>query len=503
MAEKAQAAPQGRRYVGTAETVGFIMYEGAREVSIRPDGEWVDRILAIRKGTQALWGLPMAAWDIINDVFLAALVEKTRTRFGKFRPYLILYPLYGLPMNLLLLALPYIFWDTGDTYLPKVLAYVAMSMFNELTGTIGEMARVGMMANITPDPQERLSLITKSKFLAFGSSLPKQIFEVTRDIVSRNTKVSALQVNMNMRRMFTVFGLITMTLSCGLSLYFAVVSKERVVASDAAKEKPPTIRESLKALTNNRPLFMVMLSEILGGVTVRSQYGVYVNSILNFTNFGNVFGLPGGIVSTLSYTYVNKLRARYSSKTLWIASQNLHKPIIIAIYFFGMIRTKTPGKGNGIYRMYAHLWPMIGAYCIDDLVYMALYGTKQVIPEEIRNECIDYGEWKSGFRSEAMVGALRGIPSKIAGQIGNFLTNMVMEIIGFQVGEGYLKQTEKTADGIFVMSTIIPTLFGMIAVIPQFFYNISQKDRELMYAELAERREAAREAIIAMHQEEA
>jgi len=493
--QEAQGPPQGRRYVGTAETAGFIMFAAANDVRINPDGEWTDRILNISKGTQALAKPILTAWDIINDLFVAALVEKTRTRFGKFRPYLLLYPVYGLPMTLLTFILPYIFWQTDNTFMPKIIAWAAISMFNELTGTLAEITRMGMVANITPEPQERLLLITKSKVLAIGSSLPKQIFKVLRDIISRNTVKTAIEVNMNLRALFTWMGAITMVIAAGLSLYYAIVAKERVFDSHTEKEKPPTIRESLAALKNNRPLLMLMTSLVVDGFNIKGQLGTYVNSILNFSNFGTVFGIPGGLISTPSYFYVKRLRERFSTKVLWIAAENITKPYQIAIYFFGMIRTKTPGRGNGLSRMYAHLWPMIFAYMIDDMIAMTLYGAKRVIPDEIRNECIDYGEWKNGFRSEAMVGMIRGWPAKISNIFGSSVTDMIMQMIGFQTGENYLRQTEKTANGIFAMATIVPALTGMIALIPKFLYNISQKEREVMYAELAERRAATMSAL--------
>ena len=495
MAEKAQTGPpKGRRYVGTAETVGFIMFAASNDVRVGPDGEWTDRILNISKGTQALIKPVTAAWDIVNDLFVAAFIEKTRTRWGKFRPHLLLYPLYGMPMTMLFLILPYIFWGTDNTFMPKIIAWAAFSMFNELTDTIFQIARMGMVANITPDPQERLWLITKSKVLAIGTSLPKQIFKVLRDVISRNTIKTAIEVNMNLRGLFTWMGIITFAISGGMSLYYALVAKERVVDSKA-EEKPPTIKESMLGLKNNRPLLLLMLSLVIDGFNIKSQLGLYVNSILNFANFGTVFGIPGGFISTPSYFYVKKLRERFSTKLLWIASENITKPYQILIYFFGMIRTSTPGSGNGISRMYAHLWPMIFAYMIDDMIAMTLYGAKKVIPDEIRNECIDYGEWKNGFRNEAMVGMIRGLPAKITNTFGSAVTDLIVQWLGFQTGENYLKQTEKTANGIFAMATIIPALTGMVALLPKFLYPIDQKERELMYAELTERREATLKAI--------
>jgi Na+/melibiose symporter-like transporter len=175
--------------------------------------------------------------------------------------------------------------------------------------------------------------------------------------------------------------------------------------------------------------------------------------------------------------------------TLWILSENISKPVIIAIFFFGMIRTKTAVRG--IHRMYMHLVPMLIAYALEDMTYMTMYAVKKIIPDEISNEVIDYGEWKNGFRSEAMVGALKGIPVKLSGIFGSTITSLMMKLIGFRGGENYLDQTEKTTTAIFALSTIVPTLFGFISLIPKFFYNINQKDREVMYKELAERRACA------------
>jgi len=502
---QAQEPPKFRRRVGTKETVGFIMWEAAREVPVTPNQEWTDRILAIDRIQQAFWTLPMAVWDMVNDMFLAAFAEKTRTRFGKFRPWLLAYPLYGLPLDLFLLALPYIFWNTAGNYMPKILAWIILAVFNDLTNTIAEISRVGMMANITPDPRERVSLITKAKFLSFGSNLPQQIFRIVRDVVSRNTQYTPLQVNFNMRRIYSWFGVLTMLLGSGLALFFLIVTKERVVGSNAGEDKPPTLRESLVALKDNQPMLMLMLYDILDRFTLDSMYGDYVNTILNFSNFGTVFGIPGGIISPLSYAYVRPLRERFSTKTLWILSQNIHRPMFILIYFFGMIRLRTPVKSPGgahdYYRMYARLGPMIGIYALKDMAHMSMYGTKQVIPEEIRNEIIDYGEWRSGFRSEAMVGTLRGIPIKIARLFGNFIQTLISALIGFQIGEDYLNQPPRTADAIFAMSTIIPTFFTVISLIPMLFYKLNQKDRARMYAELAERRHKAFEAAKQLNRE--
>jgi len=472
--------------------VGFIMFDVAARIPVRTNQEWTDRILNIDKGVQALTGPIATAWDIVNDLFVAAWVDKTRTRFGKFRPWLVFYPLYGLPMVLLTYALPYVFWGTDSMYMPKIILSLLLGMFNELTGTMSDICRTGVVANITPDPQERLSLITKANFFGFGQKLPGQIFTLLRDIISRNRSLPQLVINQQMRRLFTVFGIVTISISGALSLYCVLVNKERVFGSDAIREKPPSIREQVIALRSNRPLLMLMLAEVLDGFNINGQMGTYVDSILNFGNFGFVSGIPGSLPSYLSYAYITKLRAKFSTKTLWIAGDYIDKPIILAIYFFGMIKVKNPAKrARGVTYMFMDLIPMILAFSVQNTVAMTLYGCKRVIPAELRNECIDYGEWKSGFRSEGMTGVLRNIPKKISGVFGNSLTSGILKYMGFQTGLNYTRQDLRASKGVFAMATIVPVLTGCIVLIPKLLFNISRKDREIMYVELAQRRAAA------------
>jgi len=496
---------QGRKYVGTAESAGYVLFDVAAKMPIKPNEEWTDRILNIDRGVQAALGPIATIWDIVNDLFCAAMADKTRTRFGKFRPYLGLYPLYGLPMCLFVYLLPYFFWGTDNAFIPKIVMWFLLGLFNELTQTISDIARTGMMANLTPNPEERLSLIMRAKFLEmFGSDLPKQLFDIVRDVISRNVMKTALEVNKNMRTMFLMFGMGTTLIAGAMSLYFAMVSKERVFGAETHREKPPTIRESINALRHNRPLLMLMLAEVLNGFTLKRQMDTYKKSILNFANFSLISGIPGSPVSYISFAYVGKLRQRFSTKTLWLIGDYINTPLYIMIYFFGIMKVRNPAKiKKGVTRKFMDLWPMLAVFGIQNTIDMTLYGTKKVIPNELRNECIDYGEWKSGFRSEGMTGVLRGMPYKITDMIGRTITSFVLKLIGFKTGENYLYQSEKTARGVFALTTLIPALMGLISLPPKLLFNISQKDRERMYVELAERRAAAIEAATAVDNAEA
>ena len=203
-------------------------------------------MLNIDVGVRALLSPIIQAWDLSNDLFLAALVDKTRTRWGKFKPYLVLYPLYGLPVSLAMFLLPYIFAGSDNTFVPKIAAWFVIWFLRCISGTIASIARTGMIANLTPNVEERITLITKAQFFSmFAENLPKQIFDVFRDIIARSSGRTALEIGTRLRTLFLVFGVGTTLIAGAFSLYFALVAKERVFGLEIAKKKPPTIRNPL------------------------------------------------------------------------------------------------------------------------------------------------------------------------------------------------------------------------------------------------------------------
>ena len=90
-AEKAAAEQvPNRRYVGTKETLGFIIWDAAQSFNINIfSTRFITSIVGVDLGLQTLVNSINSVWDIVNDIFFGAVVDKTRTRWGKFRPYLL------------------------------------------------------------------------------------------------------------------------------------------------------------------------------------------------------------------------------------------------------------------------------------------------------------------------------------------------------------------------------------------------------------------------------
>ncbi|MBR3621167.1 MAG: MFS transporter, partial [Clostridia bacterium] len=83
--QESAAAHKDRRYVGTKETVAYILYDIAQSFNINKYSDiFITDIVKIGLKFQAIVSFVVGLWDMVNDIFLAAIVDKTRTRWGKF-----------------------------------------------------------------------------------------------------------------------------------------------------------------------------------------------------------------------------------------------------------------------------------------------------------------------------------------------------------------------------------------------------------------------------------
>ncbi len=106
---------------------------------------------------------------------------------------------------------------------------------------------------------------------------------------------------------------------------------------------------------------------------------------------------------------------------------------------------------------------------------------------------MDYCEWKNGYRTEAMTSVARDLTKKLASIANGALSLQLKKLIGYDISS-YTRgvaQTDDTKMGLFAMATIIPTVTGLLGIIPILFYDLSGEKRERMYVELLARREEA------------
>ena len=461
---------QDRRYVGTKETAAYIMYDASLSLNINKyEDRFLWDVIKIDFNFLAIQNAIAGVWDVINDTVIALLVEKTRTRWGKFRPYMLFLQIPLTILGLWKWLLPAIFPNTSATYLPKWILYFIMSVISETAGTFTGIAATGLMGTITPHPVERSRLIAKKEVVSsLFENAPVLLFGVLYDLTINN------KTHWSLYHLFAGFGIPLALLSAAFAMFFFIVSRERVAQSI----EKPSILMGLKAIVNNKPMMILFLSEFLGKFALGTGMGTYYIDVLGASSYQTLVGIPASPVSYLSYSFVTPLRRRFSTKALWLFND---------LWVDGWwLLTFLIGAFNGNYKKKQIMLPFLA---VQEVFRMLVYGPSKVINEEIRNEAMDYCEWKNGYRAEAMTGVAKDLVLKLMYVVNRTVTNLIMKQIGYIQGN-IGNQSERTKWWIFAMATLISTIPGIIGNIPKFFYPLNQKKRDQMYAELMLRRKA-------------
>lgn len=460
---------KNRRYIGSRETRAYILYDIAQSFNIDARMEYfTNDILVIAFRWQTIISGIVGVWDIINDLFLASLVDRTNTRFGKFKPYLILYAGPGAVMGMIFWSMPLIFPGAPAAYLPKIFLFFILKMLQNLNGSMYGIAKTGILSTITPDRIDRTRLINQANLISsLVERWPEYLVKFGIDAVNREI------IPIKMTSLFAGFGVFTALFSSLFGLYFAIIYRERVLQS----VEKPTQKEAITSLFKSRPLMMMALSSLLSRFGLSVDMSTYYIQVLNVSSMEIFVGIPGMFATYASYTYVDKLRERFSTKSLWILGEHLGDLLVIPVFIFGSIN-----------KNFKKPIPIGIALAIHEFIWNLFYALRKVIPQEIQNEVIDYSEWKFGYRTEGMTGVMQGLAAKVVGTFGAMMKSIIYQMIGYRQGLKPGQQTERTEYLLFFSTTLLPIMTGSLGIIPKFFYNINEKTRKRMYAELEERR---------------
>ncbi len=481
---------ENRRYVGTKETVGFVLWDAAQSLNINTyTTRFITNIVKIDLGYQTIQKTINSIWDIVNDIFTAAIVEKTRTRWGKFRPYLLGLAVPGCIATLLYWFMPMLFSGTTAMSIPKFIFYVLLEILREGVGTFQSIARTGMLATITPHPVDRTRLITIANFASgtFGEKLPEQIMTVILDLIDNNVfKAGKAGKESQYLVAFIGMGAFTTIVSSGMSFWFFMNSKERIMQS----VQTPSIKDSVKSIVNNKPVLLMTLSDFLGGFGISGSKSDYYIDVLHFASMTMVAGIPAAPLSPISFSFVPWFRRRFSSRLLYIVSNEIGSILYVFVFLFGCIGFNPKTFKGGLYR---NKWAMLVAMATWEVIWTLFYGLKSVIGTELYNESMDYCEWKNGYRTEAMTSVAKGLAAKVASSVSSVVTTALKKLVGYDQNAytSGQEQPDYVKFYLFAMFTIIPALTGSFGIIPMLFYDLHGKKKEQMYAELLQRRKEA------------
>jgi Na+/melibiose symporter-like transporter len=460
----------GRRYVGTRETIAFIFNDFSNSFNINGYAtRFIWDVVGIDFKVSAFIGIFTGIWDVINDSFFAVIVDRTRTRWGKFRPYIVA---FQIPMTLLATlywVMPFLFPGTSPTFLPKLIFYFSLGVVRETADTFTSIAKTGYMSTVTPSPGERARLLMLANLLSgmLGEDLPGILMGVFYDLINNNI------LNWKIPHLYLGMGLVSGIVSAALSLWYFLSSRERVMQS----LERPSIKQGVKAIINNYPVLLMTLSSVLGSFSVSVDKNTYMIDVLGSASLDTIINAPSGFVGTASYAFVPWLRRRFSTKSMWVFSDLYSRARWITVFLLGAY--------NKNYQRRLFMSVVLGS---EAFFAKLTFGLSNVILADMNNEVMDYCEWKNGFRVEATTDAAKNLIIKLQNVLMGSVRNLIYDRIGYTQQQAIGSQTDKTKFWLFAMCTVVPQLTGIFSVIPKFLYPINTEMRNRMYHELNARR---------------
>lgn len=388
--------------------------------------------------------------DAVSDPLMGALADRTKTRFGKFRPYLLWGIIPIAAAGVLTFTVPDVsegnklIWAYG-TYIFMMLAYTFINVpYGALLGVV------------TSDTQQRTTL-TSFRFIgAFsGGSLVAYITPELVQYLGQGNEALGWQLTMGL------YGCVSAV------LFFITFygTKERI--SPPPEQKTP-IMQDIKDLGNNKPWLVLFSLALIIMITIslRASSGTfyfkyYVERPDLIGSFAMVYmlALAVGAASTPLLTkFIDKRR-------LLVILMCVVATLSIAFYFI---------PKENITLMFA-LQIMIG---------FAL-GPKSPLVFSMYADTADFSEWKTGRRATAMIFSAAAFAQKLGGALAGATIGWLLASLGYVANQA---QTGASEHGIVLLLTIIPGIFAALAVPLILLYSLDDKTLTDVQSDLEKRK---------------
>lgn len=487
-------------------------------------------------------------WDALNDPIMGTIVDKTRTKWGKCRPYLIYIPMPIFVITTLCFV-NFGFYEVGQTAMNAlIVAWAAVTyLLWEIAYTVGDIPLWGVTSLMTEDEKARNKLLSMARIfggigagvsllamqpaaLAIGGFITEPIGvklagseEAWQAIVAEseaNTAAFNEGLNENIpyeeleqylvvnpilseatrqgeRWGFLIaaaaFGLLGAALFqlCGPNI------KERVPSS----EKRYTLKENVKIMFGNKPFRQILLSGILGSPRMLIQIAAMPLINYYFANKDALMAivymalLGGGVFvgQFVAMGIAPKVLTKVSKKNLYNYS-NLAG--VIPFMFLYIAYVADPG---GLANWY---WVAVLFFIF--IIAGASLGFATVLQSYMIADCIDYEEYIHGVRPDGVFFAGQTFIAKLQSGIATIISGIFYAIYKFSDSEvekvnnyisaGIMPRTvpefEPYMRVLFVIVSIPPAIGCILTVLPTWKYCLDDAEHKRILAELAARRSA-------------
>jgi glucuronide carrier protein len=411
-------------------------------------------VVGIAATTVGTLFLVVRVFDGFADLFAGRIVDKTNTRWGRFRPYLLFAAVPLLLLNVAVFSVPDL--DATGTL---VYAYVSYILFG-LAYSLVNIPYGSLATAMTQDAVERSKLAT---FRVFGSNIAILLLAVA---VSPQIEGSG-----DLQRSLTVTTIALAVIGTALYLAAFVTSRERV----AHDTQTPTLRETFQSAKQNKALLVLCGSSVIflvGWFSLQTVTIYYARDVLGSADYYIVLT----VVQTAGVFAAALLVPRLVPR---LGKQRVYQALGAIAVGSGLAVAFAPSSVPAI--------AIVAFAC-----FGVGLGGVNTVSFALQSETVEYGEWKTGSRTEGATYSIFSFTRKVGQAVGAAAASYTIGLGGYV--EGAAGQPDSAVAAIKTAAGLVPAAFILAAIVAMSAYPLTEARFREIVREVAQRR-AGGEAV--------
>lgn len=414
-------------------------------------------------------------WDAVSDPMMGIIADRTKTRWGKYRPYLLFFALPFAVCGILLFTTP----ENGKVVWAYVTYLLMMTVYTGINVPYGSLLNV-----MTADSDEKSVLSSYRMFFAYGGSFIAlfaweplcNIFDKTRVAAEATGGLEAISTNPAAWQNAMI-----VIASCCLVLFLLsfLLTKEHVKS-----ESTVSVGQDLKLLLKNKPWWILIgaalasnLFNTVRGTTTAYFFADYIQQMVSldgkwaFLVSAGIFLSIGEIANMAGVVLAVPMSRHLGKKSTYILSMAALICLSIAFFFL-------PATAGGYWAMLAF-----------QLVISVFTGVISPLVWSMYADVADYSELKDGTASTGLIFSSASMAQKFGGAFGGSAVMWLLAAFGYSTVAGAV-QTETAILGLRILMSWVPALVAALSILVVWFYPLTKKKMSAVQAELATIRSA-------------
>lgn len=410
-------------------------------------------------------------WDGFSDPMMGFITDRTRTRWGRRRPY---FAIAAIPMALVFYFMFFPMALGGQ--LQKMLVYTALYVLFMTFITVYGVPYLTMMTEMTDDYSQRTSLANFRMFFSlvfglFAVVVPEMIAKsfVPKDLklAVKEGTVSAEALIPHLQEGYSLAGLIISLMLLVFPFILFATTKERY--KDVKKPARLEIFSELSQMVKNKPFLLLLviyvgcfaaINVIEGFVLYYIKYWIQDNSVFEILMVTVVLV---SVVSLPLWTYMTKKIGKRNTT-------------LLALSFWAITQLGWMLIGKGT--------PPIIIYLTGAIVGLG-YGAAHTMPWAIFPDVMDLDELETGKRREGIYAGLMMLTMKTGNALAMFLIGLSLTAVGYIANQPQVGMALQAMRGIM---TFGPWVFIVPAAVAAFFFPITPEKYREIWSQLQAKR---------------